>query len=155
MSLLSLGLSNPVIASYNDPIKPAIFFSNSIGQQTGQAVDPLTKVEPLVLQQLDTDGKTDFFVWLKDQPVLNGASTLNGKEAKEEYVFNTLQQSTRQSQAGIVAFLDEIGASYQTFTVVNRVFIRGGDRNLVITMASRPDVDRLTANHISQLDLVK
>ena len=45
--------------------------------------------------------------------------------------------------------------SYQSFYISNKILVRAGDQNLLFSIAARPDVARLTANHKYQLDRPK
>jgi serine protease AprX len=48
--------------------------------------------------------------------------------------------------------LNTKGVAYQPFYIANKILIHGGDQTLLLNVASRPDVARITANHQFQLE---
>ncbi len=59
--------------------------------------DFLDKVEPLVLQELDAQGRTDFFLWLAEQADVSGASRIPDRLARRTYVYETLRATAANS----------------------------------------------------------
>ena len=114
---------------------------------TGPASDPLAKIEPQVLDEIQANGQTDYFVWVSSKVDLSPANELSTQQAKGEFVFSTLEAGARASQAGVTALLAQAGAKFESYYIVNRVLVRGGSRSLALELAARPDVDQLTANH--------
>gem|GEM_PF-1503571 len=119
---------------------------------SGSAPDPLTKIEPQVLDEIEANGQTDFFVWVRSKTDLAPANQLDTQEAKGEFVFSTLVEDARTSQADIVSALTQAGVNFESYYIVNRVLVHGGSLGLAIELASRPDVDQVTANHFTQID---
>ncbi|MCI0393485.1 MAG: S8 family serine peptidase [Chloroflexi bacterium] len=115
-------------------------------------VDPQEKIEPLVREQLAANGTTDFFVWMKEKANLTPAGALDSKEEKGAFVFNALRQTADSSQQGVRAYLDQAGVQYQPFYIANKLYVARGDEALVLKLAARSDVARITANHQFQLD---
>jgi len=67
-------------------------------------------------------------------------------------VFSKLESDAHASQLGVTAALAQAGVNYESYYIVNRVLVRGGSRSLALELASRPDVQQVTANHTFQLD---
>ena len=113
--------------------------------------DPLAKVEPLVLDELAAASQTDFFVWMTEKADLSPAYRLETKEEKGRFVFETLRETAERSQKALRAYLEQQGMDYRPFYIVNKILVRGGNQTLLLNIASRPDVTRITANHRFQL----
>ena len=147
--LLSLGALQTVTASDGEP--PVVIIDGS-QTLTGPAPDPLTKIEPQVLDEIQANGQTDYFVWVSSKVDLGPANELSVQQAKGEFVFSTLEAGAHASQAGVTALLAQAGAKFESYYIVNRVLVLGGSLSLALELAARPDVTRLTANHTYQID---
>ena len=147
--LLSLGVPQPAAGADG-----TVQVIGSDGARLGStaAADPLAKIEPQVLEEIQASGQTDFFVWLNSKADLSSASTLSSQESKGEFVFSTLESDAHASQLGVAAALAQAGVNYESYYIVNRVLVHGGSRSLALELASRPDVQQVTANHTFQLD---
>ena len=118
------------------------------------ASDPsaaLSKIEPLVLDEIAAEGQTEFFVWLGEKADLSPADQLQTKQEKGQFVFNALVETAERTQKDLRAYLDAQGVDYQAFYIANKILVRGGDQALVMDLAARTDVERITANHPFQL----
>lgn len=115
--------------------------------------DPLAKIEAQVLDELTAQGSTDYFIVMKEQADLEAAASLTTKAQKGEFVFNSLRATADRTQADLRATLDQQGVDYRAFYIANTLLVRGGTRELLMAVASRPDVARVTANHQYQLEL--
>jgi subtilisin family serine protease len=109
------------------------------------------KVEPLVLKEITSSGSTDFFVWMKEKADLRPAHSLLTKKAKGQFVYRTLRDTANRTQNGVRAQLNRLGVDYRSFYIANKILVRDGDMTLVNLLAARPDVSRITANHLFQL----
>jgi hypothetical protein len=113
--------------------------------------DGLDKVEPLVLEQIGTDGQTDFFVWLAEKADLSPAYQLRTKAEKGRFVFETLVATAERTQGKLRHALDEAGVTYEAFYIANKILVRAGSQTLLNEIAARPEVAQITANHKFQL----
>ena len=111
----------------------------------------LEKVHPSVWSTMK-DGKTEFFIVLKDQADISAAQFLDTKEEKGNYVFNQLKNKADETQKDIQAFLNSKKAFYQSFWISNMLLAKG-DRALIEALAQRDDVDKIVNNAHSRLDL--
>jgi serine protease AprX len=107
------------------------------------------KVDPWVLTRT-AEGRSDFLVVLRDQADLTAASGLATKAQKGAWVFRRLTEVARASQPPVLAALDALGASRQSFWVANMIRVEG-DFQTVAAMASRDDVSRVSANPLVHL----
>ncbi len=122
-------------------------------QATQQAQgDPTDKIEPVLLQNLNITSQSDFFIWLTDKADLTPAYQLTTKAEKGKFVFETLRQTATTAQQPLLEELDQQGISYQSFYISNKVYVQSGTLNTLLNIAARPDVARITANHIFQFD---
>jgi len=113
----------------------------------GPSSAAVDKVEPLLLQQLEGEGRADFFIRLVDRADLSPASRLGSKEAKGRFVLAALQETAAWSQRELRALLDRRGIAYKPFYISNSILVRGGTRALLDELAVRPEVARISANH--------
>jgi subtilisin family serine protease len=132
----------------------ALLLSGAFIQRTlaADSVTPESKIEPLVLEQVAAEGTTDFFIWMTETADLSPAYAMNSKLEKGTFVFNALRETAEASQQELRAYLDGQGITYQPFYIANKVLVLGGSGELVQAVAARPDVARITANHVFQLD---
>ncbi len=114
--------------------------------------DPLTKIEPLLLNELSAANQTDFFIWMTEKADLSLAYTLKTKEEKGRFVYETLVETAERTQKEMRAYLDQQGVSYRPFYITNKILVQGGPQTLLLNVASSPNVARITANHHFQLE---
>lgn len=132
----------------------ALLLSGAFIQRTlaADSVTPESKIEPLVLEEVAAKGSTDFFIWMAETADLSPAYAMDSKLEKGTFVFNALRETAEASQQELRAYLDAQGITYQPFYIANKVLVQGGSGELVQAVAARPDVARITANHLYQLD---
>jgi subtilisin family serine protease len=104
----------------------------------------LKKIDPSVFEALE-NGKTSFFIVLKEQADISLAHNLTSKEAKGTYVFNQLYNFAQQSQAPIKAVLNAQNIDFQSFWIVNTLYAQG-NRQLIEQLAAREDVAQIVSN---------
>ena len=110
-----------------------------------------TKVDASVLDGAAL-GPTDFIVYLEARADLGPAQNLEAKLAKGWFVYKALTETASQSQAPVVAELEQAGAPYRQFWITNAILTRG-DAALVQALASRPDVNAIFAVGRGELQL--
>ena len=103
------------------------------------------KVDPWVMDTAVTEGQTEFLVYLTEQADLSAAADLTTKEAKGNYVFQTLTATADRTQGPVLAQLRDLGVEHQAYWVANMIWVRG-DLNVVQQMALRNDVAHIYAN---------
>ena len=113
--------------------------------------NPTAKIETQLLAQLNS-GPADFIVKMAEQADVSAADQMLTKEEKGQYVFETLVATASRTQADIRNYLDSQSVDYQSFYIVNAIWIKGGSLELAQTLSSRVDVASITANHTFQLD---
>jgi serine protease AprX len=102
------------------------------------------KVAPEVLAET-SEGRVPVVVFLADQADLSAAPGMKDQDARGWYVYTTLRQHAERTQAGLRAFLDAEGASYQSYWAANMVIVNA-DRRLVGLLAARSDVAKVDSN---------
>ncbi len=132
MAMLALPMANQPVAAGSQP-------------------KGLDKVEALVLDELATNGQTDFFVWMTEKADLSPADKLLTKAEKGQFVYDTLVATADRTQADLRRYLDGEKVTYEAFYIANKILIRAGNQALLTTLAARPDVAQITANHKFQL----
>jgi serine protease AprX len=115
-------------------------FSSSAANRPGD-----DKISSQVLADTEA-GDASIVILLADQADVSAASNMTDQDARGWFVYNTLTQHAARTQAGLRAFLESRGASYQSFWAANMIVTRG-DRSLVESLASRSDVARVDSNN--------
>ena len=64
-------------------------------------------VDSLVLDQLRAQGRADIFIKISSDASLAGAESLGTKNARAQYVYDTLTAHAEQSQQGVRRYLDQ------------------------------------------------
>ncbi len=104
----------------------------------------LKKLAPWVLAKTADGQETEFLVML-DKADLSAAYSLETKEEKGRYVFETLRAKAENSQASLLTWLEERKVEHQSFYIVNAVLVKGS-RELAAEIASRPEVASIVGN---------
>jgi subtilisin family serine protease len=103
------------------------------------------KIAPWVIEHTANGKQAQFFVVLADQADLSPAANLATKSEKGRFVYQTLLEKAQTTQGPILQWLRERHIEVQSFYIVNAILVKG-DRQLVETLAARPDVKRIEAN---------
>lgn len=114
--------------------------------------DPRDKVAPEVLAATANGQTAEFLVVMAEQADVSAAYQLPTKQAKGRYVFETLSSTAQRTQAGIKAYLDNLGVPYKSYFSVNMLWVQGG-QDLALTLAAREEVDRIAANPYVRVEL--
>lgn len=103
------------------------------------------KVDPWVMETGQREGVTEFLVYLTEQADVSAAADLTTKEAKGNYVYQTLTATANRTQGPLLTALRDAGADHQAYWVANMIWVRG-DLALVQQLALRNDVAHIYAN---------
>jgi uncharacterized repeat protein (TIGR01451 family) len=110
------------------------------------------KVDPWVMETALQEGQTEFLVYLTEQADVSAAADITTKEAKGNYVYQTLTATADRTQGPLLTALREAGVEHQAYWVANMIWVRG-DLNLVQQLALRSDVGHIYANPTVQIQL--
>ena len=77
---------------------------------------------------------------MEEQADVSGANQLQTKVEKGQYVFDTLVATAGRTQADLRAYLDQQGVDYQSFYIVNAIWVKHGTLDLAQTFRLRSDV---------------
>ena len=153
LSLLIVAGTVPYIPAMANPASVSDLVAERIPDAPGGSVTPSSKVEGALLKQLnDGAGVADVILWMTEKADLGPASQLSSKVEKGRFVFETLRATAERSQTSLRAYLDAHGASYRAFYISNKILVRGVDGELVMALAARPEVLKITVNHRYQLE---
>lgn len=103
------------------------------------------KVDPWVMETAHQEGQAEFLVYLTEQADVSAAAGLTTKEAKGNYVYQTLTATADRTQGPLLTALRDAGVEHQAYWVANMIWVRG-DLNLVQQLALRSDVGHVYAN---------
>lgn len=110
-----------------------------------QQVAAQSKIAPWVMDKTAGGAVAEFLVVLTDQADLSDAASLRTKEEKGRFVYETLYNKAKATQAPILAWLKERKIEHRAYYIVNMIWVKG-DINIAMTLASRSDVARVEGN---------
>src|SRR5688500_6968730 len=96
-------------------------------------------------------GPTEFFVYLNEQADLSGARSRAAKDEKGRYVYDRLRSVAAESQAAVIAALDQNGATHRSFWVTNAILAKG-DLDAVQAVAGLSEVQYVYGVGSGQLE---
>ncbi|WP_298891009.1 cell wall-binding repeat-containing protein [uncultured Serinicoccus sp.] len=105
------------------------------------APDAEAKIEQAVQEELETQGRTDFWVRLEERPDLTQFAGVRDWAARGQGVYDALTSTATASQAGVRAKLDAEGATYETHWITNAVHVTAGSEDLALALAGRAEVE--------------
>jgi subtilisin family serine protease len=109
-------------------------------QRTWQA-----KVSPTVFNSLKEHNSASFIVVMKQQADLSAVRNIHGKDAKGNFVYETLSTLAKNSQQEMISALKNDHVVYQSFWIVNAIAV-SGNASLVQQLAMRADVKQILNN---------
>lgn len=118
-------------------------------QPHGAPVQRAGKIDPALAQAMET-GPADAVVLLQVQADLSLAERLKGKQAKGTYVFSQLQTIAKQTQTGILGYLNRRNIPNNPLFIVNAVHIPALHAADCAVLAARADVAAVLLNGVIQ-----
>ncbi len=103
------------------------------------------KIASWVYEHTSAGQTAEYIVVLGDQADLSGAAGLPDKAAKTRWVHDQLWAKARATQGPLLEWLDQQGATYHPFYIVNAIQVTGSQA-LALALASRADVARIEGN---------
>jgi hypothetical protein len=119
----------------------------SLATAGGQARSKEAPVEAQVAQQLAQTGHASFWIVLHGNANVAPAASIHNRSRRGELVYERLTSYARESQAPVRAWLDAHGLQYQAYWNVNAIFVKSAGPSIVDSLAARPDVKEIRANH--------
>ncbi|MGH9836748.1 MAG: S8 family serine peptidase [Blastocatellia bacterium] len=105
----------------------------------------LNKLSPWVIEKTANGEEAEFLVVMEDQADLGLADSLETKEEKGRYVFETLLAKALETQSQLLDWLAERKVEHRSFYIVNAILVKGS-RDLAIEIAVRDEVARIEGN---------
>ncbi len=103
------------------------------------------KIEAAVMQALDEDGTTGYWVRLGEAPDTSAARDMADWEERGTYVYETLRDHAERSQRPLRDILDERGVDHEAHWLVNAIFVSDGSADLATDLADLPAVESIIA----------
>jgi serine protease AprX len=103
------------------------------------------KISDQVLRDTAGGREASFVIFLNDQADLSAAYGMRDQNARGWYVFRTLREHAKRTQAPVLAQLRSHGVAYRSFWAANVVVAEGG-RALVEDLAGRSDVKAIESD---------
>src|SRR5262245_11305756 len=125
----------------------ALLVGVSLAAGGGQAHPAGAPVEAQVAQQLANSGHASFWVVLQGNADVASAASIQNRSRRGEVVYERLTSYARESQAPVRKWLEAHGVSYQPYWIVNAIFVKSAGPAIVDSLAARPDVQEIRANH--------
>jgi len=98
---------------------------------------------------LATKGKVNVFLTLNERPsaVLSTLNLSNlSRDEKLNLVGATLKAHAKATQRSLVAFLATQQVTFKSFWISNQILVKNVDAELLLALAARPDVAKITEN---------
>ena len=105
----------------------------------------------LSLLTLDESETAEYLLILTEQGDISAAQQLSSREAKGQYVYNALTAVAQQTQAPLVAQIEEMGFPYRQYWIINMIWVKG-DVVALEQLARRPEVQYIAANPVVSLE---
>ncbi len=149
----------PAIAPGREP-GGGVAPGHAITATVGPAIDPAIagKIEPALLKEAlrEEDGVLNFIVHLREQADLTPAQSEVSVLARRQRVVRALQATADRSQVGLRDYLAQRQASgavtrYTPYWVFNGLAVTA-DRQTLLDLAARPEVDIIRADHERRLE---
>lgn len=102
------------------------------------------KIDPLLIQALNTKGSSDFVIEMAEKANLEAAYSMDW-DARGEYVYSTLRDTAERTQKPVVAYLNQHGIKYQSFYAANEVMVFSSDLTAVQSLAAMSAVRYIRA----------
>src|SRR3954469_4524702 len=125
----------------------ALLLGASLAAGGGTSRPGAAPVEAQIARQLAKNGHASFWVVLRGKADLTSASGIRNRSRRGVEVYERLTSYAHQSQAPLKAWLEARGITYQSYWIVNAVFVKSADGNQLDAIAARPDVKLIRANH--------
>src|SRR4030042_738071 len=109
------------------------------------------KIEKLLLDRFSAESSADFIVQFSEQADLSPAYSMNWDE-RGWFVYNTLTEVAKRSQAESKVKLDDIGLSYKTFIAGNEMSVWNGNLTTAQTLAELPAVEFIRSTRTYYID---
>src|SRR6266540_2262866 len=107
-------------------------------------------VDPRVMEEIANKGQTTFWVILRDKADLSPAFGTRDWTARGGFVYEQLTSVASGSQAGLRLMLQDRGAVYQPFWIINAIRVTGG-QDILTDIAARPEVAEITADRTFEI----
>ncbi|MEI6409735.1 MAG: S8 family serine peptidase [Bacteroidota bacterium] len=129
-----------------------MFFCVALSLNAQQDIAWKQKIDTRLLERVFDGKKAEFLIILKEQADISYANQLRRKEDKGRYVYETLSNLAKSTQAPVRKMLDSLGAPWRNFWIVNG-FWSIGTLNVIEQIAQMPEVERIEDNPIIHLTL--
>ncbi|MEQ1604783.1 MAG: S8 family serine peptidase [Pyrinomonadaceae bacterium] len=120
-------------------------FAESVFSQSNRLLAADGKLSPEALADTAEGEKTELVVLLAEQADVSDAYSIEDQDERGWYVYRTLSNHAKTSQADLVGFLAARGIKFQSFWAANMI-IAEIDRATAVAIAGRSDVARVDSN---------
>ena len=108
------------------------------------------KVDTEILEKTADGASTDFIILIADNTDLSAAESLD-KNGKAQYVYDALRQRADATQANVAAVLQDAGATFQAYFIVNMIYT-AGNIDLIQNIAEMPEVEKIQVNPVAMTE---
>jgi subtilisin family serine protease len=118
-----------------------------------QNTDWRDKIDPKLWDYAQKpDSAVEFLIVMQQQADVSAAKTIPKKEAKGQYVFETLSAFAEADQRNVRDLLRDVNAPNRSFWIINALWAKGS-APLLEQLAKMPEVGQLSLNPIWKLSL--
>jgi len=93
-------------------------------------------------QSIQSQGVSTFWVVLRDKADVRAAHKIKDRNARGSFVVDHLKNVARQSQSGVIGYLNSKGVAHRPHWITNAIRVEA-DAKIAKALAARPDVETL------------
>ncbi len=127
----------------------AVVFAVSLQTQASFQPTALQKMSVTMaeeVQSMDEAATTEALVYMKEQVNFASENIPQTRPEKNIFVVDKLREHAGDTQADLIALLEEKQLSYKRFFVANIVLVKDVGRDTIVEIAKRDDVRKVLAN---------
>lgn len=122
-----------------------LLLGKAYGQLPGISASHVGKIDTALAHAMET-GPAEALILLQAQADLRLAARLKDKQAKGTYVFAQLQEQAKQTQAGILGYLNRRHIPHSPLFIVNAIYVPALSATDCAALAARSDVAAILIN---------
>lgn len=119
--------------------------SSAANNLNNETINWTENVDPAVLSAIAENGEAEFIVFMAEQADLSEVSTLQTKLDRGIFVFETLNEVAKRTQAPAIEILEAFKVTYRPYWVANMIWVQG-DQDILEALANQSDIAQIFSN---------
>lgn len=135
-------------AKYDEPVSDTDHLEGACGDGLLLVSRPRCWFKPL-----DAKAKQDTLIWFREKADLLPSLLVTDRDTRIQSIYRQLASTALRSQARAIKILEAEGVEYRSHHLANMIRVPEATAELIDQLRSLPEVDRVTVNYASSLDL--